>query len=79
MKHPVLSSAITGAAVMGAVGAAAYAMTSKNFKSQRRQMKRSLEQTAASRDRDKADDGWLKDLKPEEVKILGDIIKEYLA
>ena len=43
------------------------------------QMKRSLEQTAASRDRDKADDGWLKDLKPEEVKILGDIIKEYLA
>lgn len=48
MKHPVLSSAITGAAVMGAVGAAAYAMTSKNFKSQRRQMKRSLDKTVKS-------------------------------
>ena len=48
MKHPVLSSAITGAAVMGAVGAAAYAMTSTNFKSQRRQMKRSLDKTVKS-------------------------------
>lgn len=42
-------------------------------------LKNSLEQIAASRDKAKPDGNWLKDLKPEEVKLLGDIIREYLA
>ena len=42
-------------------------------------LKRSLEQIAASRDKDRSDGNWLKDLKPEEVKLLGDIIREYLT
>lgn len=42
-------------------------------------LKHSLEQIAASRDKDRSDGNWLKDLKPEEVKLLGDIIREYLT
>ena len=43
-------------------------------------LKQSLEQIAASRDRPGASDGnWLKNLKPEEMQLLGDILKEYLA
>ena len=42
-------------------------------------LKSSLEQIAASRDKAKPDADWLKDLKPEEVKLLGEIIREYLA
>lgn len=47
-------------------------------------LKHSLEQIAASRERHKDKDetlpeeNWLKDLNPQEMKILGDIIKEYL-
>lgn len=43
-------------------------------------LKHSLEQIAASRDKSRPEDGnWLKDLKPEEVKLLGEIIREYLS
>lgn len=43
-------------------------------------LKRSLEQIAASREKGKEnDDGWLKELGPDEVQLIGDIIKEYLA
>lgn len=43
-------------------------------------LKRSLEQIAASREKARTPDpDWLKNLKPEEVEILGEILKEYLA
>ena len=43
-------------------------------------LKRSLEQLAASREQNRgADENWLKDLKPEEVELIGDILKQYLA
>lgn len=46
-------------------------------------LKQSLEQIAASREsnREKAkpDDNWLKDLNPEEIQLIGEIIREYLA
>lgn len=43
-------------------------------------LKRSLEQIAAGREKSRAADvNWLKDLKPEEVQLIGDILKEYLA
>ena len=45
-------------------------------------LKHSLEQIAASRERHKdeqSEENWLKDLNPQEIKLLGDIIKEYLA
>ncbi len=43
-------------------------------------LKRSLEQLAASRERGRStDENWLKDLKPEEVELIGDILKQYLA
>ena len=42
-------------------------------------LKHSLEQIAASRDKGKLDQNWLKDLSPDEVRLIGEIIKEYLA
>lgn len=43
-------------------------------------LKRSLEQIAASREKGRpADANWLKDLGPEEVQVIGDILKQYLA
>ncbi|MDO4269134.1 MAG: hypothetical protein Q4C73_11740 [Eubacteriales bacterium] len=45
-------------------------------------LKRSLEQIAASREKGTAraaDENWLKDLRPEEVELIGDILKQYLA
>lgn len=43
-------------------------------------LKRSLEQIAASREKSRLlDENWLKDLKPEEVELIGDILKQYLA
>ncbi|MGN0157913.1 MAG: hypothetical protein ACI39W_02040 [Brotaphodocola sp.] len=42
--------------------------------------KQSLEQTAAGKEKVRSlDENWLKDLKPEEVKLLSDILKEYLV
>lgn len=43
-------------------------------------VKRSLEQIAASREKHRtADNNWIKELTPEEIRLIGDIIKEYLA
>lgn len=43
-------------------------------------LKHSLEQIAASREKARTADGnWLKDLGPEEVELIGDILKQYLA
>lgn len=43
-------------------------------------LKKSLEQIAASREKTRlVDENWLKDLRPEEVQLLGDILKEYLT
>ena len=44
--------------------------------------KRSLEQIAASRERDrrgKKEEDWLKDLNPDELKLIGEILQEYLT
>lgn len=45
-------------------------------------LKHSLEQIAVSREKtkeSKTEDNWLKDLDPGEVKLIGEIIKEYLS
>lgn len=43
-------------------------------------IRHSLEQIAASRERNRGDDeNWLKDLGPEEVQLIGDILKQYLV
>ncbi len=43
-------------------------------------LKRSLEQIAASKEKGKeGDESWLKELGPDEVQLIGDILKEYLA
>ncbi|WP_252198134.1 hypothetical protein [Clostridium sp. MCC353] len=42
-------------------------------------LKQSLEQIAASREKRKADDSWIKELNPEELQLIGEIIREYLA
>lgn len=43
-------------------------------------LKHSLEQMAASREKSRTvDENWLKDLGPEEVELIGDILKQYLA
>lgn len=43
-------------------------------------LKKSLEQIAASREKSRAlDENWLRDLKPQEVELIGDILKQYLA
>ena len=39
-----------------------------------------LEQMAASREKNRdGDENWIRDLKPEEVELIGDILKQYLA
>lgn len=43
-------------------------------------VKQSLEQIAAGKEKARAlDENWLKELKPEEMKLLSDILKEYLV
>lgn len=43
-------------------------------------LKRSLEQIAASREKNRgANEDWLKQLSPEEMQLIGDILKEYLV
>lgn len=43
-------------------------------------LKRSLEQIAASREKNRgASEDWLKQLSPEEMQLIGDILKEYLV
>ena len=41
---------------------------------------KSLEQIAAAREKSRAaDENWLRDLRPEEVELIGDILKQYLV
>lgn len=42
-------------------------------------LKQSLEQIAASREKNRVDTDWAKGLTPEEMQLVGDILKEYLA
>lgn len=42
-------------------------------------LKRSLEQIAASREKNRTDGDWVKGLTPDEMQLVGDILKEYLA
>ena len=42
-------------------------------------LKQSLEQIAASREKRKADDSWIKELNQDELQLIGEIIREYLA
>ena len=42
-------------------------------------LKQSLEQIAASRERPQTGEGRLPELEPEEIKLIGEIIREYLA
>ena len=42
-------------------------------------LKRSLEQIAASREKNRSEGDWTKALTPDEMQLVGDILKEYLA
>lgn len=42
-------------------------------------LKRSLEQIAASREKNRAEGDWAKGLTPDEMQLVGEILKEYLA
>ena len=43
-------------------------------------IKRGLEQMAASREKNRnGDENWIQELKPEELELIGDILKQYLA
>ena len=42
-------------------------------------LKRSLEQIAASREKERAKDDLTRNLNPEEIKVLGEIIREYFS
>lgn len=42
-------------------------------------LKHSLEQIAASRERSKQQEEWTKNLKPEEMKALGELLRQYLS
>ena len=45
-------------------------------------LKRSLEQIAASRERERGNrqgEDWLKDLSPDELKLISEILQEYLT
>ena len=43
-------------------------------------LRKSLGQIAACREKSRAaDENWLRDLRPEEVELIGDILKQYLV
>ena len=42
-------------------------------------LKNSLEQIVASRERNQADGEWIKDLSPDELELVGQILKQYLV
>lgn len=42
-------------------------------------LKTSLEQIAATRERGKSDGEWIKDLSPDELELMGQILKQYLV
>lgn len=78
---------LSGRAARRAAAAAAAASTTPlsgdeefDRQSDAEYIKQSLEQIAASKEKARSlDEDWLKDLKPEEVKLLSDILKEYLV
>lgn len=42
-------------------------------------LKHSLEQIAASREKNRGEGDWIKDLSPDELELVGEILKQYLA
>jgi len=42
-------------------------------------LKHSLEQIAASREKNRGEGDWIKDLSPSELELVGEILKQYLA
>lgn len=42
-------------------------------------LKHSLEQIAASREKGRGENDWIRDLSPEELELVGEILKQYLA
>ena len=42
-------------------------------------LKHSLEQIAASREKTKKEEDWTKELAPEEMKVLGELIRQYFS
>ena len=42
-------------------------------------LKRGLEQIAASREKGRSDGDWIKELSPDELELVGQILKQYLA
>ena len=42
-------------------------------------LKHSLEQIAASRERSRSENDWIRDLSPDELELVGEILKQYLA
>lgn len=42
-------------------------------------LKRSLEQIAASREKERTRENWAKNLDPDEIKVLGEIIRDYFG
>lgn len=42
-------------------------------------LKHSLEQIAASRERGRSENDWIRDLSPDELELVGEILKQYLA
>ncbi len=70
------------AAAAAAAAAASQVPVEEDFERQTEAeyIKQSLEQIAASREKNRSsEEDWLKELKPEEVKLLSDILKEYLV
>lgn len=68
--------------IKNADGAAAEAADSQSSRRDVDYLKRSLEQIAASREKERGNrkgEDWLKDLNPEELKLIGEIIQEYLT
>ena len=42
-------------------------------------LRRSLEQIAASREKNADDGDWIKELSPKELELVGEILKQYLT
>ena len=42
------------------------------------ELRRSLEQIAASREKSRSDSGWLKELSSDELELVGEILQQYL-
>lgn len=49
-----------------------------NGRTNQEDLRHSLEQIAASREKSRMDGGWLKELSPDELDLVGEILKQYL-